>query len=140
MKQQKQTASNTFQILESMKRQYAANPTPLGKLTIENLERMAHFLMDVEMGAKLKSFESKHHGADWWAVMEKNYPVSFDDVRQAWVVTSNARDWEESKDWEFAYKFDALQKVRQLVLWVNTNRKRGFGDREQDLAKFHETY
>ncbi len=137
MKQQKQTASNTFQILESMKRQYAANPTQLGKLTIENLERTAHSLMDVEMGAKLKNFESKHHGADWWEVMEKNYPVTYNEERKAWVVTSNVRVWKEPKDWECVYKFDALQKVRQLVLWVNDARKRGHGDREQDLERFY---
>lgn len=133
----KQTSATTFQVLASLKRQHAVNPTPLLALTIENTERLANSLLDSEMAVKLKNFEAKHVGSDWWEVMAQNYPVTFNDERQAWVVTSNAKDWEETKDWEFTYKYDALEKVRQLVCWVNTARKRGFGDREQDLERFY---
>jgi len=133
----KQTAAQTFDILEKLKKQYAVNPTDLLKLTIENTERRANSLMDDEMAAKLKSFEAKHQGADWWQIMEANYPVVKDEARNSWVVTSRAREWENAPEWEFHYKYDALAKVQQLVRWIADGRRRGFGDVETDLEKFH---
>jgi len=131
----KQTAAQTFEILQKLKKQYAVNPTELLATTIENTERRANALMDDEMAAKLKNFTEKNQGAEWWTLMEKLYPITRNEDFNVFVVTSIARDWTETKDWEFKYKYEALEKVKQLVLWKHLDRKRGFGDVEADMEK-----
>jgi len=133
----KQTARQTYEILEKLRKMQAANPTVERAAQIEKMKIVADSLMDSEMAAKLKSFEAKHQGADWWQIMEANYPVIKDEARNSWVVTSKAREWENAPEWEFHYKYDALAKVQQLVRWIADGRRRGFGDVETDLEKFH---
>lgn len=133
----KQTAAQTYEVLARLRKMYEVNPTELLKTTIENTKRRADSMMDDEMAAKLKNFEDKHQGAEWWSLMEKLYPVA-QDGDGVWIVTSIARDWTENPEWAFGYKYDALEKVRQLVLWKHLDRKRGFGDKDVDMDRVTE--
>lgn len=131
-----QTSAQTFEVLEKMKRQFAINPTPLLETTIANLERTAKSLMDSEMAAKEKSFLAKHTGSDWWELAKLQYPIKEEDG--AWVVTSEAREWLETKDWTFSYKYQAMEKVQKLVMWLHDGRvRKGYGDFDADLERFH---
>jgi hypothetical protein len=136
----KQTAAQTFLILEKMKRQFAINPSPLLETTIANLARTAKSLMDSEMAAKEKNFLEKHTGSDWWELAKKQYPITQREDG-AYVVTSEARDWEDTKDWTFNYKYEAFAKVEKLVNWLHDGRvRKGYGSIEADLEKFHAKY
>jgi hypothetical protein len=132
----KQTAKQTFEILATHKKNYALNPTEILKITIENMERLANRLMTEEMQAKEKNFIAKHVGSDWWEMAQKLYPIVQNAETNMYVVTSEAKEWTEGKEWEFTYKYEALEKVQQLVLWKHLDRKRGTGNVEKDLEKF----
>lgn len=99
----------------------------------------AKSLMDTEMAAREKSFLDKHGGSDWWELARKQYPIE-ELSGGGFRVKSEAKEWKNDKNWEFDYKVQAMEKIEQLVKWLNQNRKRGFGDKDVDLDKFYAKY
>lgn len=133
----KETASQAFARLEKFKKLWA-NPSPEQQRTLDGIEKIANSLMDTEMDSKLKSFETKHAGADWWQLGKKLYPVSQDD--NEWVVKSEAKDWTVGKEWRYDYKVQALEQVQKLMQYKSRDRKAGYGDKEEDLEKWSKKY
>lgn len=127
------TAAEMFATLEKHKRNYAVAPTELLRQTIENLTRNANAKLTDEMGKRQKNFESKYAGSTWWEMCMKLYTIT--EQNGEFVVESMAREWEEEKKWAFTFKVEAMEKVEQLVKWKDLDRKRGFGDRDQDIEK-----
>ena len=111
-----------------------------GSMTQQQVDgalKIAKSMMDDEM--QEKDFLGKHAGSDWWELAKKQYPIE-EMGRGGYKVKSEARQWKNDKNWEFDYKFQAMEKIERLVKWLDQNRKRGFGDKEADLDKFHDKY
>lgn len=86
-----------------------------------------------------KAFNDKHAGSDWWELAKKQYPIE-EMGNGTYRVKSEARLWKAGKDWDFDHKAQAMEKIEKLVKWLDQNRKRGFGDKDFDIEKFHEKY
>jgi len=135
------TEQSVFQIETSIAQISAArakNTDPatreFQRKTLENLEIRLQFAVK-DRNAKAEEYLREHGGADWWQAIAKLYPITFSEELCKHIVTSKARDWEDELCWEFAEKYEAVEKVQQLIVWLNQNRERGFGDRDADLVK-----
>ena len=134
MKHKKQTSSEAFQRLDKFKKMYEANPSDMLKTTIDNISALANSLLTSEMKDSEAKFLKKHELADWWQLAQKKYPIA--EVGGKFRVSSEICNRAEPKEWVFDHRFDALEKVQQLVFWVSEKRKQGFGCKEADLEKF----
>lgn len=134
----KQTSSNLFEMHASMKAKFEAGVPNITQRMLDGILATATSLLDTEMTKREKDFEAKHFGSDWWELAKKQYPIT--QVDGQWKVTSEARDWHDDHEWFFSHRAEALEKVEQLVRWLNDNRRRGYGDREGDVERLSEKY
>ena len=136
----KQTSKSLFEIYHTKKCQFEAGADFVTQRQLDGILTQANSLLDGEMVAREKRFLSKHVGSDWWELAQKQYPITKQDDG-SYVVTSEAREWTDIKNWTFNYKVQAMEKVQKLVAWLYDGRvRKGVGDFDTDLAKFHEKY
>lgn len=121
---------------EKFRKMLAAGAPGVTQQQVDGIKKIADSLWDSEMKAREKHLIDTH-GAEWWELVKKQYPISQNDDGK-FVVTSTVKKWTDGKDWPFDYKGEALQKVEQLVSWLHQGRKRGFGDKDADIAKWLE--
>lgn len=136
-KPKKMKAKDAFAHYEKVKKM--AEKGQMTQQQVEGALKIAKSLMDDEMQAKEKAFYDKHEGSDWWELAKKQYPIE-ELSRGGYRVKSEAKQWKNDKEWEFDYKYQALDKIEKLVKWLDQNRKRGFGDKDADLEKFYAKY
>jgi hypothetical protein len=136
----KQTAKQAFDSYERYKKMFDAGNPNVTQRMLDGLHSTAQSLMDTEMAAKEKNFLAKHTGSDWWELAKKQYPITQQNDG-SYLVTSEARDWLEPKDWTFNYKYQAMEKVEKLVKWLHDGRTRkGHGDIDADIERFNAKY
>lgn len=126
-KMRKETAADAFARYESLKKSKAA-PELLAKVLA-----IANSLMDEQFKKTQSNLEAKFAGSDWWEEVKKMYKVK--EEGNKWVVISNARDWKQTKDWEFDTKYEALEQLEKLVKYKAADRKAGKGDIEKDFER-----
>lgn len=126
-KMRKETAADAFARYESLKKSKAA-PELLAKVLA-----IANSLMDEQFKKTQSNLEAKFAGSDWWEEVKKMYKVK--EEGNKWVVVSNARDWKQTKDWEFDTKYEALEQLEKLVKYKAADRKAGKGDIEKDFER-----
>lgn len=131
-KMRKESASDIFYRYEKLKKSFV-NPTPEQKKMLDNVLAMATAAMDEQFKKTQSSLEAKFAGSDWWEEVKKMYKVK--EEGNKWVVISNARDWKQTKDWEFDTKYEALEQLEKLVKYKAADRKAGKGDIEKDFER-----
>ena len=130
----KETSKDCFARAAKFKRFAELDPTSEQKAqTYQKVLALAQMLLTDEMKMIGLRFEARNEGSDWYEVIKLQYPIT-DDVGK-YTVTSAARDWHETRTWTFDSREEALWKVSKLVNWIDDNRKRGHGDREEDLDR-----
>lgn len=127
-------ASDATARYEKFKKMLDAGHPGTTQQQVDGIKRIADALWDNELQAREKNMIDKH-GAEWWELVEKQYPMVQNDKGE-WVVSSKVRDWADGKDWPFDYKAQAVEKVEKLVNWLHQGRKRGFGDKDADIEKW----
>lgn len=121
---------------EKFKKMLAAGVPGVTQAQVDGIKKIADSLWDTEMSAKEKHLVDTH-GAEWWELVRKQYPIAERDGE--FVVTSKfAKEPESGKrgPWIFPSKGQARDKVQQLIGWLNDGRKRGFGDKDEDIQKW----
>ena len=131
-KMRKESASDIFYRYEKLKKSFV-NPTPEQKKMLDNVLAMATAAMDEQFKKTQSNLEAKFAGSDWWEEVKKMYKVK--EEGNKWVVISNARDWKQTKDWEFDTKYEALEQLEKLVKYKAADRKAGKGDVEKDFER-----
>lgn len=131
-KMRKESASDIFYRYEKLKKSFV-NPTPEQKKMLDNVLAMATAAMDEQFKKTQSNLEAKFAGSDWWEEVKKMYKVK--EEGNKWVVISNARDWKQTKDWEFDTKYEALEQLEKLVKYKAADRKAGKGDIEKDFER-----
>lgn len=131
-KMRKESASDIFYRYEKLKKSFV-NPTPEQKKMLDNVLAMATAAMDEQFKKTQSNLEAKFAGSDWWEEVKKMYKVK--EEGNKWVVVSNARDWKQTKDWEFDTKYEALEQLEKLVKYKAADRKAGKGDVEKDFER-----
>lgn len=113
------------------------------ELQIAGCLRNANALLTAELKIKhtkmMQSaidFTAKYGDTEWWAMAMKMYKI--ENRETGFVVISLARDWNDKKEWEYSYEFEAQQQVQQLVKYKDADRKYGRGDREADALRVEE--
>lgn len=130
-----ETSAEMFARAEKLKR--SAELNPLNTIAAEAYPKVlarAQETLTTELKEKGKKFYARllaGIGEDWYELIKTQYPVS--EVSGKFVVTSEARDWDKS--WEFDCKWLAYEKVSKLVGWLDEGRDRGYGSREADIAR-----
>jgi len=121
---------------EKFKRMLAAGVAGVTQQQVDGIKKIADSLWDSEMGAKEKHLIDTH-GAEWWELVKKQYPIS-DEGGEFIVKSKFAIDPDAGKrgPWRFSSKGEARDKVQKLVGWLNDGRKRGFGDKDEDIQKW----
>jgi len=107
-----------------------------GQMTQQQLDgaiKQANSIEDSYWKSKAQKLDAKWEGAEWWELAKKMYPIVQTD--DGWKVTSTAKGWKDEKSWTLQYKAQAMEKVQRLVKWLDQNRKRGFGDKDEDVAR-----
>lgn len=133
----KQTSKSMFELYATKKAQFEAGATFVTQRQLDGILATATSLLDSEMAAREKNFLAKHVGSDWWEAAQLQYPITKQEDG-SWLVTSEAREWIDIKNWTFQYKIQAMEKVQQLIAWLYDGRiRKGYGDFEADLEKFH---
>lgn len=122
-----ETAESAFARYESLKKSNAS-PELLAKVLA-----IANFLMDTRFKAMEKNFEAKYAGADWWEEVKKMYTLK--EQGNKWIIISNARDWKQTKDWEYDTKYEALEQLQKLIKYKDADRRAGVGDRDKDFER-----
>lgn len=128
----KETASDIFYRYEKLKKSFV-NPTPEQQKTLDIVLSQATAAMDEQFKNTQKNLEAKFAGSDWWEEVKKMYKVK--EEGNKWVVVSNARDWKQTKDWEYDTKYEALEQLEKLVKYKAADRKAGKGDVEKDFER-----
>jgi hypothetical protein len=126
-KMKAETAEGAFLRYQSLKKSHAA-PELLAKVL-----SIANSLMDEKFKLKKRDWESKYGGTDWWEVVKKMYKV--EEQGNKWVVTSNAKDWKQTKDWEFDTKYQAVEQLEKLITYKYNDRKKGVGSEDKDYER-----
>ena len=134
LKEVKQSAADASAHYEKLKGWLEQGINNVTQRMVDGAKRTADDLWDKELAKREKNMVDKH-GAEWWELVKKQYPIEKNDDGD-WVVTSKIRDWADGKDWPFQYKAQAVEKVDQLVRWLHSGRKRGFGDKDADIEKW----
>lgn len=132
----KETAAEASARYEKFKGMLAAGNAGVTQQQVDGIKKIADSLWDQEMRAREKNIIDTH-GTEWWELVRKQYPITQNDDGD-WVVSSQIRKWSDGKEWPFQYKAQALEKVEELVRWLNSGRRRGFGDKEADVQKWLE--
>ncbi len=125
MKQE--TAAQAFARYEQLKKS-KADPAMLAKVL-----ELANSLMDAQFKKTQQNLEAKFAGADWWQEVKKMYKLK--EQGNKWIIISNARDWKQTKDWEFDTKYEALEQLEKLVKYKAADRKAGKGDIDKDFER-----
>lgn len=128
-KQKNPTCKSTLDLLIKFRQLYKLGPTPIIAQTIASLDRQYTALLDVE----LKNFMSSTGATVWWETIMLQYPIKERDG--LFIVRSAACAWTKEKVWEFAHKFEAIEKIQELVQWLDVARDRGFGSRNKDINR-----
>jgi hypothetical protein len=131
-KMRKETASEAFYRYDKLKKSFK-NPTPEQEKMLANVLAIATSLMDEQFKKTQSSLEAKFAGSDWWEEVKKMYKVK--EEGNKWVVISNARDWKQTKDWEFDTKYEALEQLEKLIKYKANDRKAGKGDIDKDFER-----
>lgn len=126
-KQKPETAEQAFFRYESLKKS-RANPELLAKVLA-----IATSLMNEKFNSKKRDYEAKYAGTDWWEEVKKMYKI--EELGNKWVITSNARDWKQTKDWEFDTKYEALEQLEKLISYKHNDRKKGIGSQDKDFER-----
>ncbi len=122
-----ETPESAFARYESLKKS-KADPALLAKVLA-----IANSLLTTRIGKKMKDLESKFAGEGWWEDVKKMYKV--EDKGGMWVVTSNARDWKQTKDWEHPTKYEADAHLEKLITYKFNDRKKGVGSTDKDYER-----
>ena len=122
-----ESAESAFRRYESLKKSHAA-PELLAKVL-----SIATSLMNDKFNAKKREYEEKYAGTDWWEEVKKMYKI--EEQGNKWVVVSNARDWKQTKDWEFDTKYEALEQLEKLIGYKHNDRKKGVGSHDKDFER-----
>ncbi len=75
----------------------------------------------------------------WLAWAESLYPITEEDGEFTFI--SNAAKWKVPEDHvygPYAFKIEALEYIEKLINTKISDRNRGLGDMNKDLAKFNE--
>ena len=123
----KETAAQAFARYESLKKSRA--PQEL----LDKVLSIANSLMDDQFKKTQAGMESKFAGSDWWEEVKKMYKIK--EEGNKWVVVSNAKDWKQTKDWEYDTKYEALEQLERLIKYKAADRKKGVGDVDKDFER-----
>lgn len=126
-KMKQETAAQAFARYEQLKKS-KADPAMLAKVL-----DLANSLMDAQFKKTQQNLEAKFAGADWWQEVKKMYKLK--EQGNKWIIISNARDWKQTKDWEFDTKYEALEQLEKLVKYKAADRKAGKGDVDKDFER-----
>jgi hypothetical protein len=132
-KQKQETAAEAWARYAKFKRMLELGNPGVTQQQVDGIKRVANSISDTEMKAHEKHMIDTH-GADWWELVKKQYPIK--EVDGMYVVNSEIVDRKKEKQWEFYHKSQAHEKIEQLAKWVSDGRKRGFGDKEHDIEKW----
>lgn len=134
----KETSKQLFEVAANWLRLAGLAVDELQKVTrlaiYENVKTRAEALLTSELKIKGQRFEAKHEGSDWWDTVKLMYPVTRTEEGK-WRITSEARDWNGEKVWEFDDKYLAIEYIERLIQWKHADRKAGFGDRDADIER-----
>lgn len=126
-KMKETTAESDFARYQSLKKSNA-DPAMLAKVLA-----MATAKMDEKFKNKKRDYESKYAGSDWWEEVKKMYKI--EEQGNKFVVISNARDWKQTKDWEFDTKYQAIEQIEKLIGYKHNDRKAGHGSHDKDFER-----
>lgn len=132
----KQTAASASAHYEKLKGWLEKGLNNVTQRMVDGAKAHADSLWNDEFKASEKDLIDKH-GADWWELAKKQYPAKQENGM--WVVRSNfALDPDSGKrgPWEFPGQWQAMDKVVQLVKWLDGGRKKGYGDKNVDVQKW----
>lgn len=131
-KMRKETASDAFYRYDKLKKSFK-NPTPEQQKLLDNVLALANSLMDEQFKRTQSNLEAKYAGSDWWEEVKKMYKIK--EEGNKWIVVSNARDWKQTKDWEFDTKYEALEQLEKLIKYKMADRKAGKGSFDKDFER-----
>lgn len=100
--------------------------------TVQGLESQLKTHYDEEQ-LKFIAKRGGEHG-EWFELVRKLYFI--DQSTEGYSVRSAAANWKEQPVWgPFSHKYEALQKIDELVKFKIHDRKRGIGDHEADIER-----
>lgn len=129
----KATSKTEFARVELLKTRLAEGFPGVTQAMVDAAISSANFLLDQEMKVACDRFTAKHGAEDWYKCMRAMYDVVEDNYQ--WRVVSKTREWTEEKEWVFDSRWQAEDKVNQLVLWQRDAVKRGLANPDKHIER-----
>ena len=123
----KEKAADIFYRYEKLKKSNA------DQKLLDNVLRLANEAMDREFKNQVRSWDDKFAGDDWWETVKKLYRI--EERNHSWVITSDAKDWKQTKEWEFPTRYEADEQLLKLLKYKVHDRKHGHGSEEKDFER-----
>ena len=100
--------------------------------TVQGLKSQLNTAYDEEQIKFLKKRGGEN--GEWFQLVRLFYFIDKSD--EGYTVRSAARDWETQPVWgPYGHKFEALQKVDELIKYKINDRKQGRGDKDKDIER-----
>ena len=132
MSTKKTSAATLIEQIAKFKRFNELAPSEMHQRTIAGLESQLKTHYDVEQ-LKFIAKRGGENGA-WFEEVRRFYFL--DQNTDGHTVRSAAANWKEQPVWgPFSHKYEALQKIDELIKFKIHDRKRGFGNHEADLER-----
>ena len=123
----KESAADIFARYESLKKSKGSQEL------LDKVLKLANDAMTFEMKAQIKWFDDKFAGDDWWETVKKLYKIK--EHNNSWTITSDAKDWKQTKQWEFPTQYEANEQLLKLLKYKVNDRKAGHGSEEKDFER-----
>jgi hypothetical protein len=126
-KTKEETAEATFLRYNSLKKSHA-DPALLAKVLA-----LATSKMNERFNTRKRNLDAQFGGEGWWEDCKKMYKI--EEQGNKWVITSNARDWKQTKEWELDTHYEAIEKLDKLIMYKANDRKKGVGSVDKDYER-----
>ena len=132
----KATAKTEFARVELLKRRLTEGMPGVTQDMVDRALASAKSLLELEMKNSVSKFMSKYGAEDWYKAARACYDVVEENYQ--FRIISNTRGWNNAPEWVMGSKWEAEDKINQLILWKEYDRRRGIGNMERDVERMQQ--
>lgn len=131
----KATAQTEFQRHKLLTERLASGYPGVTAEMVQSALNSATSLLEAEHKANVEKFRNKHGAADWYKAVRAHYDIVEENLQ--FRVISSAKDWTEEtrREWVCASRWEAEDKINNLIMYRQNDLKRGHGDPEKHIER-----
>lgn len=129
----KPTSKTEFARAELLKKRLSEGFAGVTQEMLNSALESARSLLEFEMKVSCERFEKAHGAEDWYKCMRAMYEIVEDN--HEWRIISKTRDWSVEKGWVAGSRWEAEDKVNQLMVWQRNAIRRGLANPDKHIER-----